>query len=81
MEVICVKISAFEFLYFHTHTLCKPGGLTNTKTSLKHVLWVNRLYMKLERSKLSGTSCVGKKIDHSVSGINFIFRSEILDAW
>jgi hypothetical protein len=55
--------------------------VTGPKTSLKQVLSVEVPYLKTEKSKLSATSCFGKKIDYSISGKYFSNRSKILDMW
>ena len=35
----------------------------------------------LMSSKLSATNCIGKKMDHSVLGLNFGRRTKKLDVW
>ena len=39
------------------------------------------LYIKFGKPKLKATSCIGNNIDGNNLGMNFIFRTEILDVW
>ena len=80
-KLFVVQFVDFESLQVRSYTQWKLGFLTSLKTSLKQVFQEKLLYMENEKSKLSKTYCIRKKMKQSVYYMNLRFNSKKLDTW